>query len=287
MAYNIRKNWIESLQLMITRPIVMLPFIIIAFLEGLSLELIYFSSRRPLSYLVSPIIRKFFGEAFLRYPGNLIILPKAFYFAQTLIYIFIGVALVSISVNIVKNIRLELPLKRNSMIRNALGHYVSFFGFGILVIAVMVLLNRTNMFVFFKIINLVGKHIPPGVIKVAPFVLSFCAFLANIIMQTFLVLVVPIIVLKKKSMFKALWESITLAFRNFFTIFPLIFLPFLIYLPITLLNTNMLKLIEKTSPEINLYLTVTGIILTVFLECFIIVCATGFLMDKEGSNIKK
>ena len=231
MSYNIRKNWVESFGLMVSKPVVILPFIIIAFLEGLALELIYFSSRKPLTNIAAPIIRKFFGEAFVHYPGNLIILPKLFYYAQVVIYVFCGVLLTAITVNIVKNIKTNLPLKRNVLIKNAFTRYLSFFVFGVIMIALMFLLKKVDVFIFTKGMGLVSKHLPQILIKLAPFGLVIFLFLSNIILQVFFVLVIPIIVIKKSLILKAFWESIVLGFRNFLSIFTLIFLPFLIYFP--------------------------------------------------------
>lgn len=287
MSYNIRKNWVASFGLIIEKPIVILPFIIIAFLESLALELIYFSSRKPLSYIVNPIIRKFSGEVFVHYPGNLLILPKLFYYAQIVIYIFIGVLLTAVSVNIVKNIRMTLPLKAKALINNAFRRYISFFVFGAVVIVFMLLLKKVDIFIFAKGMGLVSKHLPQILLKLSPFILTLFLFLSNIILQTFLVLAVPIIVIKKESLFKALGSSINLGWRNFVTIFTLIFLPFLVYLPITLLKTGSSRLINKTFPEINLYIAAAGIILTALVECFVVVCASQFLLDKEEAKIKK
>ena len=74
---------------MVKRPIVILPFFIIAFLEGLALELIYFSSRKPLLFIAGPIIRKFSGEPSLHYPINLVKLPRFVYYGQIFIYIVV------------------------------------------------------------------------------------------------------------------------------------------------------------------------------------------------------
>lgn len=282
MGYKIRKNWITSFNLIVTRPVVLLPFLIIAFLEGLAVELIYFSPRKPLANIFNPIIRKFFGEAFLHYPANLVILPQLFYFIQIAIYILIGVLLTGICVNIVKNVRMSLPSKRNVLIKNALKRYLSFIAFGALVVMLMFLLNKADVFIFTKALKLTAKHLPQVLLKTSPFILTFFVFLSNIILQTFLILVIPIIVFKKRMLFKALLESIILGFRNFLSLFMLIFLPFLIYLPITLLKSGAPKLMERTFPEINLYITVAGVILTAFIECFVIVCASQFLLDKEG-----
>ena len=105
MKYSITKNWMSSLELMAKRPVVMLPFIIIAFLEGIALELIYFATRFPLSAVANPIIRKFFGEPLIHYPGNLLILSKLFYYTQIVLFASIGTTLTAMAVNMFKNIK--------------------------------------------------------------------------------------------------------------------------------------------------------------------------------------
>ena len=272
MKYNIRKNWAESYNLIVKKPIVLLPFIIVAFLEFLALELIYFSSRSPLVKICGPIVRKFYGEAFLHYPGNLVLLPKLLYYAQTLIYMFCGVMLLAITVNIVRNIKLKIILKRNVLVRNAFRRYLTFFSFGLLVAAAMFLVKRLNLLFY-------AWQWPP-------FMLAAISFILNVILQTLLVLVIPIIVIRKKLFFRALGAGLVLAGRNFPTLLILISLPFLIYLPISLLKIGLPKLMEMTFPEIILLISAAGIILGALAECFIIVSATQFLLDTDKKIAK-
>jgi len=80
---------------------------------------------------------------------------------------------------------------------------------------------------------------------------------------------------------RALATSISLGWRNFAGIFALIFLPFLVYLPILLLKSHSVKLIGKTFPGMNVYLAGCGIVLAIFLNCFVIVCASQFVLDVD------
>ncbi len=265
MSYNIRKNWVSTCGLMLRQPIVMLPFIVVAFLEALALEFIYFSPRKPISFLVNPIVRKFSGELFVHYPGNLIILPKLFYYAQLVIYVFCGVFLTAIAVNIFKNIKMGLPLKTKALVKNALSRYPAFFGYGLIMVTLILIIGRLDKLPFLKL-PLLGMILD--------------LFLINVVMQTFLILVVPIIVTKKKSLLKAVGGSICLGWRNFISIFGLIILPFVVFLPISILKSYSVRLIDKTFPEINLCLAAVGIIVTIFLDCFVFICAAQFLMDK-------
>src|SRR3989338_296516 len=150
MKYDIRKNWMDSLELMAKKPLVIMPFAIIAFLETLALEVVYFSTRTPISGVANPIIRKFFGERLLHYPQCLVILPKLFYYLQILIYVLTGAFLTAIAVNIFKNIKKELPVRADAMIRNASKHYLSFFCYAVIIIILTFLLKKIDIFVFFK-----------------------------------------------------------------------------------------------------------------------------------------
>src|SRR3989338_115586 len=243
MKYNIKKNWIATFDLIVQKPIVILPFITIAFFEGLALELAYFATRRPISLAANPIIRKFFGEAFLHYPGHLLILGRLFYFAQLAIYIFLGVFLTAISINMIKNIRAGLPLKTNALIKNALNRYFSFVIYGLIIAGSIFLLQKADYFAFSKLTRFVAKYLP----HIAPIVynlgFTLTLFFSNIILQIFLLMAIPLIVIEKRTLLKALAGSVALGFRNFFTIFSLLFLPFLVYLPMMVLKSASAQLI--------------------------------------------
>ena len=281
--HTIRKNGMSSFELMQGKPIVLVPFLIIAFMEGIALELIYFSTRKPLLYIAGPIIRKFSGELFLHYPYSVIKMSQYFYYCRVAIYVIAGVFLTAITVNILKNIKAGLPLKTIALLKNAAGRYLSFVLFGLIIAVLLFSLQKSETFLFKKIWDLASK--PLQSLKVLySLLMVFFSFLINAVFQTLFIVTVPILVVKQKSLLKALAESIALGLRHFFTLFTLIFLPLLLYFPVTLLNTYSTKLVDNTSPEIMLYIPIAGIILAAFVECFIIVCATQFLLEKDKAK---
>ena len=286
MKYSIKQNWLKSLDFIVTNPIVLLPFTIIALVEGIMLEFIYFSTRRPISLIAGPIIRKFFGEQFLHYPDSLLLAPSLLYYLQIGIYCVAGVFLAAISINIFKTINSNATLKPNVLIKNSANRYLSFIGYGILSVILIFLLKRLDLFILSRIHKLCVGYAPNFTAKVWPFATTFFFFLTNIILQTFLILTVPIIVLRKRPLLKALFESISTGLRNFPGIFTMIFLPFLFYLPISILKTKdiLLRLADMTSPEICIYLTGAGIIVSIFVDCFVTICAAQFLLDREGKS---
>lgn len=280
MKYNLRKNWIASLEIIREKPAIMLPFVYIAFIEALALEFIYFSAMKPLALVAGPVINKFFGKDFLHYPGNIILLPRLFYYAQLVIYVSAGVLLIAVSVNIFKNIRMKLPVRLPAMFKNALRAYPALFGFGILFILAIVFTKRLDIFIFGKAAKLAAGYAPNFTAKFSFLGLTLFLFLSNIIIQVFLMLTIPIIVIEKKPLIKALGRSVLMGLKNFFTLFTLLLLPFLIYLPILLLKSGAAQIAQNTFPEIVVIITAIGIIASIFIDCFIIICLSQFLLDK-------
>ncbi|MBP7055561.1 MAG: hypothetical protein KBB52_01745 [Candidatus Omnitrophica bacterium] len=285
MKYNITKNWTQTIDALASRPAILLPFFFIAFFEALSLEIIYFSSRKPILLVAGPIVRKFFGESFLHYPGNLIILPKLFYYAQTVIYIFIGVFLISCSVQIFKNTKMNLPVIPNALIKNSVKRYFAFFSYAVLIIVLITAAQSAQSIVFSKISNLSQKYlpmIPAGTLSITISLLSIISlFITTVLIYTFLFMVIPIMVIQGKSLVKALGQSIVNGFRHFTSLFFLIFFPFLVYLPIIMLKSFALVIVNKTFPEINLCVIIVSIVLSAFVDCFIITSLSQFLLDHE------
>lgn len=281
MKYFIRKNWVETFEMMVKKPIVIFPFVLIAFFEAIALELSYFCTRPPISLVANPVIIKFFGDDFIHYPMSMTLIPKIFYYLQIAIYIFLGVFLTSIAINIFKNIRSTLPLKTNALVKNALGRYMSFFMYGVVTMLLVTLMQRSETFVFSKFVNLATRHItflPQAVYNV---LFLICLFISNIILQTFFVLTLPIIVLEKKPFLKAIFASVVVGAKNFLNLFALISLPFLAYMPIIALKDNPARLADKLFPEATALAVAAGIVVAIFADCFVVMCASRFLMDLE------
>jgi hypothetical protein len=283
MKYSIRKNWGNSLGFIKKNPIVMMPFVVIAFLELLALEFIYFSSRAPLSHIVNPVIRKFFGEAFVHYPGSLVVLPRLFYGTQIVIYIVFGALLTAMAVNIFKNIKSDLPVKAKAIARNTLKAYVSFMVYAVLISVIVFVLKKIGVVVYTKTMWIAVHHTPQSASTLFNVGLTLSLFLLNLVMQTFLICTIPVMVIQKASLLKALVRSVILGALNFRAILTLIFIPFFMYLPMVFLKSFSAKIMDKTFPEMNLCITIAGIIITVFLDSFIIICVSQFVMDKKGA----
>ena len=280
MSYNTRKNWQDSLEFLLANPVIFVPFAVIGFLEGLALEILYFSSRPPISLITSPIVRKFFGEAFTHYPANFILMPQLFFYWQVVIYVFAGVFLTAIAINIYKNLKSNTPLTPRAMVNNAQRRYAAFMGFGIIMVALLYITKNIDLFVINKALGLVSGQLPNLAVKIKPVTTMLVLFLTNVVVMVFTISAVPLMVIRNRSLLKALSESFLLGLGNFLSLFSLLLAPFLLYLPINMMKGNPAQIARMISPEAVAYVTIAGIFVNILVDCFVAVCASYFVMDK-------
>ena len=100
------------------------PFIIIVFINLLVLEVIYFLPRYPLSVFFSPIISRIWGEQYLHYPMDLMLLPKLFYYAQMVIFLFLSSFLIVLVVDMVADINNDKQVNFRSSLQKSLPGYI-------------------------------------------------------------------------------------------------------------------------------------------------------------------
>lgn len=281
MSFSIRKNWSSTFELIVSHPQLLIPFALIAFLEAIGLEILYFIPRNPFVNLMGPIIRKFYGEAFLHYPGNLYILPKLFYYAQIVVYVIAGVVLSAVTVNMVKNYRTKVAVNAKALANNAAKRYPAYLLFGILVIALSILIRRADTFLFHKSMIRAAAHFPQLVQKAGPIALMLTLFFAHVLLNTLMILTIPILVIKRSSLIRAVGESLHLGIRYFFTVFATILVPYALYLPVLFLKSFPVPIANQLFPEMVLVITAIGIVVSLFVECFIIVSITQLFMERS------
>ena len=281
MKYNVTKNWIASYELLAKNKVIFLPFIWIAFFEALALVVVFFSARQPISFVASPIIKKFFGEMFIHYPAHLAALPRIFYFLQILVYIFLGTVLSAVAVNVFKNLRSNLPIKIDVFFKNIIKRYFSFIMYGVIVVVCLSLVNSFDSFVIGKVIRLIARTLPK--IPLESLILSntIINILINIFVQLLFILTIPFLVIKGYPLMRSIGKSIYMVVKHPFVLLRLIFIPFLCYLPVTILKSLSVKIGESLFPEVTACIIFLGIIVSLFVDSFVFICAAQFVLDMD------
>jgi len=268
-----------SVDTFINNPIILIPFITIAFVQLFALEVLYFSPRFPLSTFFNPIIATLWGADFIHYPNNVIIIQKLFPYIQALIFIFISSFFIAVAIGIIAAINNGTKIDFPSACKNTLGHYIhilagalisfcTFFGlYKLYHIALNSILNSSSVDGIFFIAKKVLLQGTPYVnLLIGVFVTAMFAF------------VFPIIVIDKRKILAAIGLNFKNLWGSFWYIFGVVLVPTLFYLPVLLLRNNISGLVDVTVPEVRVLVLVASVIVTMFIDAAIYTAITSLLM---------
>lgn len=261
------------------------PYIIIVFISLVALEIFYFLPRFPLSIFFGPIISRIWEESYLHYPMNLILLPKMFLFAQTLIYLFISGFLITTVILMVSAINNDARVSFKVSFRKALPLYVYILLYTLLTLAFFQLFDNAYGLLIKRAIKI---HSTTGIFflikKFVFWAAPYVQFLYGIIVTAFFIYIPILIVLEQKKFLGALAGNLKIILGSFWMTFMIILIPTLSYLPLLLLRDNIGKLAEITSPDIQVFILALSIFITNGINMFITAAATTYyLYQKEQS----
>src|SRR3989338_10910657 len=76
-------------------PTILFLFFVIGIFDAIALVILYFA---PSSIILAPVIRTLWGERFIHYPQNFVLLPKLFNYAHFLILSFFGIFVTGLAI---------------------------------------------------------------------------------------------------------------------------------------------------------------------------------------------
>ena len=108
-------------------PALFIPFLIFAAAEALSLIFVYLIPRPPLKLIFGQPIRDFWGDLFLHYPTNFLLLPKLASLTRMGLTVIFGSFLTGMAVNAVVNLHHKRHINLTGSLKSALKKYASLF----------------------------------------------------------------------------------------------------------------------------------------------------------------
>jgi hypothetical protein len=259
-------------------PAVLIPFLVFAFADFASLIILFLAPRMPLRLVFGPIIRTFWGEVFLHYPVNFLLLVKLASLTRMVLSVVLGSLLTGMAIFIVSDIHTKKQLNLKKSFASALKQYLSFF---VIVFIIVVIFYFT-----LKLFNFgLGKYFISGHrrllflgprIWMGPILMTI-NFITGALLQSLFVYAIPVLVIEKEKLKKAIMRSFVLFKKLFLPTFSLVCLPMLLYIPISVLNQNGVVLIEKVYPEIILGVLTLGIIVNSLVIDALVTVSTAFL----------
>lgn len=262
---------------------ILFPYILMFMLQIFYLEILYFSPRYPLVNFFGPIIRSFWGEQFLHYPQNLLLLPRLFHniFVQGFFYIFINSFLIAVSIGMILSINEGSKIRLKDMCAIVWERFVHIFVLAVLsFVCVKYLLSvYSSLYERALIIRSVsGKFymLKTLIINGSP----YFNLLISVIIAMFFAYALPIIISQKKNVFSAIKDNFFMVCRAPVTTFMIILLPSLLYVPILLLRSSFVM--QFGIPELSVLMLIFSAFVMVLIDAIVYTSLTTFyLLQKD------
>ncbi len=278
----VKRVYNNAFQFLRTNSAYFKPFLTLAILEFLVLILLYSAPREPLRALLGPPIKTFWGEKFLHYPLNFILLPKLVSRSFMVLSIVFGSLLSGMAVSIILDIYNKKRVQIFNAFKVAIKRYLSLFG-------ILLIINLGYYFIgkFISVtlikyfytghskLLFMGPKIWLGIIFIA------VNFFMAILIQAIFVYSIPAIIIDNKGFHKSIGKSIVLFFKFFIPTVLLVLLPMLLYIPIIVLSSNYIFLMDKLFPEIVFYVEALSIIFSVLIIDPVVTMSTTLLYLKN------
>ena len=246
-------NYIKKYPLLIT------PFLIFTILELLSIIILFLAPRMPFRLLLAPPIRAFWGERFLHYPINFMLLPKLASLSRMVLSVVIGSFLTGMAVFLFGRIAEKREPRLKDAVQGSLKKYAALFLIVFGYVGIYYFLNK-----FFLIA--LAKYFVAGHRKLlflgaglwmGPILLAI-SFILAILVQSAFIYAIPALIIGREKLLKAIGTSFRFFLKNFFLTLVLVGLPMLFYVPIIIFQLNASFLIIKIFPESMLWVLLLG-----------------------------
>lgn len=276
--HYLKKAYTLTLSSIRKNPLLLLPFAVFSLFEFAALLVICLAPRQPFIKVFGPPIRTLWGEIFLHYPTNFLLMDKLLSLSRMGMAVIFGSLLTGMAVYMVLDAYQNKPLKAGAAFKSSFKKYIYF------LVATLIV---TMSFYFSARYLLIGlgyyfTHghtrllwLPPQ-LWIGP-MLPAINFLLALTIQSALIYIIPLLVFENCNFFKAFLRTFLVFKRLFIPTLLLICAAMLVYVPITILKHSTPFLIEKTFPEFIIFVAGLGILVGNLAVDAFITLSTAFL----------
>lgn len=242
--------------------VLFIPFVIFAFFELLTLIIVYLAPRMPFKLVLAPPIRALWGERFLHYPINFVLIPKLVSLLRVGLTVVIGSLLTGVATILIFKLHKKIKLDLKTAFKAALKKYIGLFGIVLLFTLLFYLADKITS-------KLLVKYFTSGHTRLlflgaklwlGP-ILMVLNFILALFIQSAFIYAIPALLIDETSLIKSIIRSFKLFKKLFFKTIVLVGLPMLLYIPIVVLQSDPAFLIVRLFPE--------SVLLVSFLSLFI------------------
>ena len=276
-------GWQGSFRILKKHSLVLLPYIFLSLIEVALLILLYLAPQPPVFAFLAPPIRAFFGEAYLHYPFNLLILPSLFDYSLAFLTIVFGVAINGMVVGMVSDANEKLGVRLFANLARAVKRYPALILLSLfMTISAYIIFILPKMLVLWFYTHQIEAifHLSQWQVLRITLGMSFFLFL---ILDVFFAYSIPAVIIENKGIFSAIKRSFLVNRGMLLSTFFLILIPTLFNCIIFFLKLKIPFLAEATFPEIVLFILGGNILIKLFTEYFCISSITTlFLWRKQN-----
>lgn len=265
----------QSFGLLKNRPSIAVPFGLFAICEGIALYLLFLAPQDPFAKVLAPPIARMYGEQYVHYPWHLLKLPELFYYARLALSFLPGMFLSAIVVGLVGDIKTEQVPKFRRHIRTSVRRFFSLLIIWLLGFGVLKLVEIS----YIKTAGLVESKAYFTTLQFLVYFLSFWA-------QILFLYAVPLVILTKQSLFKALINNFRYLKRLFLPTSLCIFLASLIYIGLYFFEKDIVGLAARTSPEMIVVILAASIPLTFIINILVTMISAVLFIDEQSNDSK-
>ncbi len=261
---------------------VLWPFFWVAAAEAAALVFLHLAPRPPVLRLLGPIIRRYWGEAYLHYPLDLVLLPTLFQKAQVAVGLLLGPLMAGAAVWMISRLAADggAAPRVAEGVRVALRRFFAVFAVAALVFLLMKWSLAGANALFREALSL-GPSLP----RWASWALHLGINLAaGTLAETLFVFSIPAIVVEDASVWRSLGRSLRAVRDSFAAAFSLVALPVAAFLALALARIRLPALMERTVPEASLWFLAGTIVVSFLVNAFLVSSTAVLFLDWRRSR---
>jgi hypothetical protein len=267
-------------------PIIVIPFLLLALFQGMGLYLVYLSPQYPVSILLGPPVRAFFGEKFLHYPLNFIVLPKIYSYVINTVNFFPGILLNALQILIIDS----LYNKKSMHLWQMLGLCIKKIHLLILFWLINYYCNYFSFKYSYSLLLFLNRFLSPYLSPLNPLINNhpkfYILFASGIsfLCQILFLYALPLILLHNKNFYLSMKDNFKMLYRLFFPSVFLFSCGAIFFIPVLFIKTRILFFMQQYFPEIAL--SILGVeILIMFILNYVLTTSTTYLyLTVTGNN---
>jgi len=238
-------------------PVLLLPFLITAIVQACALTILFNAPRPPVSIVLAPPIRAFFGDRFLHYPDNFLLLPQLFYFVGVIILMCFGVIMFGMSMGMLyqANAKAE-KIKIFGNLNRSIRRYFALVSVWIIPFVISLIILRGPRYLIFTFLK------PTDPAKILFHLSFYIGVILVFIVEGFFIYTYPSIIVERKKIIGAIKNSFSVAKGALLVTVLLIAVPRVLDIGVILLKQNLIRFMNISVPEITLVILAGEIIIT-------------------------